>query len=117
MAVFLLMWRLKHSHVRTPIFGLDFYGTELLGNGTKGLKVLVLTDGEPNCDVERETITDYPAKWLSQDINTYVFGLPGSSSATDVLDRIAEAGGTGQHFSSDPGDTPEDLGDRILTII
>jgi hypothetical protein len=81
------------------------------------LKVFVLTDGEPNCDVRFDTITDYPEKWLGQGIETYVFGLPGSASAADVLDRIAEAGGTGLHFSSNPEDTPEDLEDNFVACI
>ncbi len=81
------------------------------------LKVFVLTDGEPNCDYDPETITDYPEKWLGKGISTYVFGLPGSSTAVEVLDRIAAAGGTGQHISSDPGDTPEDLRDDVIVTI
>jgi len=82
------------------------------------IKILVLTDGMPNCDGgDPETLTAYPAKWLEEGITTYVFGLPGSSSAAQLLDDIAQAGGSGAHFSTGEGETPDDLRDDILVCV
>jgi len=63
------------------------------------LKILVLTDGMPNCDQDGSAWTSFPARWLDAGIKTYVFGLPGSNEAAGTLDDIAEAGGTGAHIA------------------
>ncbi len=60
-------------------------------------RVVVLTDGEPNCD--NSTLSTIPPMWLAQGIKTYVVGLPGSESAVTVLDDLAMAGGTMQHLT------------------
>ena len=56
--------------------------------------VMLLTDGEPNCDSDMSVVLDLAASWLAQGIQTHVFGLPGSESARAVLDSVAQAGGT-----------------------
>jgi Mg-chelatase subunit ChlD len=56
--------------------------------------VLLLTDGEPNCNSDLGVVTSLAAKWHEQGITTYVFGLPGSEGASAVLDSIAIAGGS-----------------------
>jgi len=76
--------------------------------------VMVLTDGEPNCDTDMGVVEAIAAKWLEHGVATYVFGLPGSEGAADVLDRIAEAGGTETLIV--PG-SPSDLEDGIAAII
>lgn len=58
--------------------------------------VVVITDGDPNCEwdegVARQIVTD----WHTNGINTYVVGLPGTTGAGDsVLNALAMAGGTG----------------------
>ena len=83
----------------------------------KTVKILVLTDGMPNCESEPNALTAYPAKWLEQGITTYVFGLPGSASAAQVLDDIAAAGGSDTHFSTGEGETSDDLRDDILVCV
>lgn len=61
--------------------------------------VMVLTDGEPNCNTDPAMLTELPAKWLERGVKTHVLGLPGSSAAAQLLQSIAEAGGT-EHFVS-----------------
>jgi len=68
--------------------------------------VLLLTDGEPNCNSDLGVVTGLAAKWFDQGIATYVFGLPGSENASAVLDAIASAGGTDVYVA--PG-TPGEL--------
>jgi len=86
---------------------------------TKGLLgqrfiVIVLTDGEPNCDTSMEVVLEMTATWLKHGIPTYVFGLPGSESALGVLDAIAEAGGTETLIV--PGG-PDELADGMGAIL
>jgi hypothetical protein len=76
--------------------------------------VMVLTDGEPNCDTDMVVVEAIAAKWLEHGIATYVLGLPGSEDAAGVLDRIAEAGGTETLLV--PG-SPSELEDDISAII
>lgn len=72
--------------------------------------VVLLTDGEPNCDTDIETVTRWPEEWLAQGIPTYVFGLPGSDSASSVLDAIARAGGTAAHVApGSPGELEQGM--------
>jgi len=62
-------------------------------------RVILVTDGEPTCDDDTTQIVSYPTKWSEQGIETHVIGLPGASGATELLDAIAEAGGTGAHVA------------------
>jgi hypothetical protein len=61
--------------------------------------VVVITDGEPNCDGNNALLTALPSKWHELGVATVVLGLPGSSQAEALLDAIAEAGGTHTHQS------------------
>jgi hypothetical protein len=63
------------------------------------MRVLLVTDGEPTCEDDLEAIVAFPAKWFEMGIETLVIGLPGSELAHELLDAIAEAGGTEQHSS------------------
>jgi Mg-chelatase subunit ChlD len=62
-------------------------------------RVVLLTDGEPNCDGDATLLTELPAKWHERGVETVVLGLPGSHEAAALLDAIAEAGGTHAHQS------------------
>lgn len=75
--------------------------------------VMVLTDGEPNCDTDPALLSELPAKWLERGVKTHVLGLPGSDAAAHLLQSIAEAGGT-EHFVS-LGSTRE-LEDEVLYL-
>src|SRR5690606_25866843 len=76
----------------------------LIGAQERGLlkerrRVILVTDGEPTCQDDQNAIVSFPAKWLEMGIETHVIGLPGSEQAHDLLDHIARAGGTEEHFS------------------
>jgi Mg-chelatase subunit ChlD len=66
-------------------------------------KIIVITDGEPNCAVSEGDaaglLTELPAKWHDMGIKTFVFGLPGSDKAEVLLNDIARAGGTDEYFA------------------
>lgn len=68
--------------------------------------VIVLTDGEPNCETDAALLTMLPAYWNEKGVKTHVLGLPGSDQAADLLNAIANAGGTGEFVSL--GNVPAD---------
>jgi Mg-chelatase subunit ChlD len=76
--------------------------------------VLVITDGEPTCDDDPEAFERYPAAWLARGIPTHVMGLPGSGAAAELLDRVARAGGTGQHTQIG---TPDQLQTGVAALL
>lgn len=57
-------------------------------------RVVIVTDGMPNCGVDERTLPVLPAEWQRLGIETRVMGLPGSQGALDLMDRIAAAGGS-----------------------
>lgn len=57
-------------------------------------RVVVVTDGEPTCSDDTTAILDLTAEWHRVGVETWVMGLPGSGSASALLDAIAAAGGT-----------------------
>lgn len=77
-------------------------------------KIVLMTDGEPNCDYDYEELLSYPQKWLEQGIETHVIGLPGSEDAELLLEQLATAGGTEVLLLSatdDPEQTEDDVED------
>lgn len=78
------------------------------------LIVIVMTDGEPNCNTDNQTVLDQIKKWKDAGIATYVVGLPGASAAANLLNSIAAAGGTDQYI--DPKD-PTELESKLRTVI
>ncbi len=88
-------------------------------------KVVVLTDGEPNCDGDMRLLTEYPAKWARHGIKTYVVGLPGSDVASGLLQSIAAAGQTdtflAERGESDDAyfapDAPEQFGEYMQIVL
>ncbi len=56
--------------------------------------VMLLTDGMPTCDTDMVQVEDMARHWLDHGVPTYVFGLPGSEDASEVLNQISTAGGT-----------------------
>ena len=77
-------------------------------------KVVLMTDGEPNCDYDKSELLYYPQKWLDQGIETHVIGLPGSEDAEQLLEQLATAGGSELLFlptTDDEEQTEEDVED------
>jgi hypothetical protein len=58
------------------------------------LAIVILTDGEPNCDTNPQAVTQQVTQWQQQNIHTHVIGLPGSQMASQFLTSLAMAGGT-----------------------
>jgi len=88
--------------------------TSITAANLKGnTRVVVLTDGEPNCD--NSALMTVPPMWLTKGIKTYVVGLPGSESAVTTLDALATAGGTMQHLTPSDSRTLRHQLANILT--
>jgi hypothetical protein len=67
--------------------------------------VVIITDGRPNCDWDAELATRVVEGWHAAGIRTYVVGLPGIRSDTQViLDDLAASGGTETFIT--PDDAP-----------
>jgi hypothetical protein len=81
---------------------------------TDPLIVLVITDGEPNCGTNAQSVLDQITAWHTAGINTHVVGLPGAQGAASVLNMMATAGGTGMYI--DPTD-PTQLEMRLNSVI
>lgn len=92
-----------------------------------GTAVVVITDGEPNCMWNAGTANQIVTDWLNnQGISTHVIGLPGiggggrgpgplgGGNGAEVLNALAQAGGTDQFI------TPEDpmaLEEQLKSIV
>lgn len=76
-----------------------------LGLLEQRFRVLVVTDGEPNCGTNPESLVSYAARWRELGVETHVLGLPGSEAAASLLDRIASGGGTASYIA--PGNSEE----------
>lgn len=76
--------------------------------------VLIITDGEPTCGDDREHLVSLPAKWRERGIATHVMGLPGSQAAAELLDRIANGGGSGRHTQIG---TPDQLETEVAVLL
>jgi hypothetical protein len=61
--------------------------------------VVILTDGAPTCDTVQADILAPVQDMFSRGIKTYAIGLPGSTGAANLLNAIANAGGTGTYLS------------------
>jgi hypothetical protein len=70
------------------------------GMRTGVTSVVVITDGDPNCQWDANTARQIVADWKTQGISTYVIGLPGTTGAGDaVLNDLAVTGGTMQYIA------------------
>jgi hypothetical protein len=81
---------------------------------TGATAVLVMTDGEPNCQTVNADVISAVTKWNTNGIKTYVVGLPGSTEASAFLTQVAVAGGTTDFISPDD---PSALQTEISTIV
>lgn len=74
----------------------------------KRFRVVVITDGEPTCGDDPEEIVSIANGWRDRGVEVRVMGLPGSSRAAALLNRIAgaelfEDPNTGEIIIPDPG--------------
>jgi hypothetical protein len=77
-------------------------------------RVVIVTDGEPNCGVDVTQLPLLPAEWNRLGVETRVMGLPGSQGALDLMDQIAAAGGSGKCISLG---TPQQMADQMQAAL
>lgn len=78
--------------------------------------VVVITDGDPNCQWDQATALQIVTDWQAKGINTYVIGLPGTTGAGEaVLTQLAMAGGTTQYITPNDSKALEDKLREIAT--
>ena len=101
-----MQWRLPMAN-GTPLEGGVTRGAEALAAATlEGpVAVIVITDGEPNCDTNVGNVLNQVTTWKNAGIPTHVIGLPGAQEAADVLNMVAMAGGTDKYV--DPANVME----------
>ena len=58
--------------------------------------VMLITDGDPNCNDDVNTTTNAAAALFAAGVKTFVIGMTGATTAN--LARFAQAGGTGSHY-------------------
>jgi len=68
---------------------------------TGATAVVLITDGEPNCQWDEAAANATIARWLSEkNIKTYVVGLPGVGGfGGPILDALAASGGTAPYLT------------------
>jgi hypothetical protein len=76
--------------------------------------VVIITDGEPNCMTNTTNVLSQVTMWHAAGIDTHVVGLPGAQGAADLLNMIAQAGGTKNYI--DPKD-PKELEMRLASVL
>jgi hypothetical protein len=66
--------------------------------------VVVVTDGDPNCEWDQGVSQQIVTDWAAMGIKTYVIGLPGTGMQGDaILTDLAQRGGTDQYITpADP---------------
>jgi hypothetical protein len=81
--------------------GLQQAQTALASGTLTGLtSVVVITDGDPNCEWDAGTSRQIVSDWQAAGISTHVIGLPGLSGEGEaVLNDLAAAGGTGMYIT------------------
>jgi hypothetical protein len=76
--------------------------------------VVIVTDGDPNCEWDQAVAQQIVDGWLTQGIRTYVVGLPGTSGQGDaILTDLATRGGTMRYIT--PAN-PDELASELRNI-
>lgn len=110
-----MQWRLQMAN-GTPLQAGVQRAAEALSAATLDgpVAVILMTDGEPNCNTDVNAVTTQVQMWKDKQIPTYVIGLPGAQEAADILNQIAMIGGTEKYV--DPTNAAE-LEAKIRTIL
>lgn len=85
----------------------EAYFQGLIGPGRR-FRVVVVTDGVPNCGTDPERVVELAQSWAGYGAEIHVIGLPGSIEGAELLDRLANVGGTGEHSSPETQNEAED---------
>jgi len=78
------------------------------------LIVLVMTDGEPNCNTSQNAVLTQIQDWQRAAIQTYVVGLPGATAAATLLNAMAQAGGTDRYVDTS---APQELEAHLREVV
>lgn len=82
------------------------------------LSIVIVTDGQPNCGTDDQAVLSQISAWRQAGYRTYVVGLPGAQGAADLLNAIAQAGGSGNYIDpSDPANLEAELRDIVQDTI
>lgn len=121
---FLAAWRAKSAALypsgATPL-GLAFEHAhaaitaaeqEGLLDAGRRFRVLIVTDGTPNCGTDQDQVIELAAWWKSLGVEIFVIGLPGSHEAAQFLGRLANPvvstnGGSG-YVAPDSGEEAQE---------
>lgn len=102
---------------RTPLKeGLQQAQAAIASSALTGITtVIVITDGDPNCNWDEGVSTQIVTDWNTAGIKTYVLGAPGvGSMGEQILNDLAAAGGTGTYI---PPTDPQALQDKLREIV
>src|SRR5690606_22783562 len=108
---FLAEWdaRVAHPHGGTPLAAAMVEADRAIQDAAAAglleerFRVVIFTDGEPNCGGSLSLLTTLPTAWQTFGVETYVLGLPGSHGAAALLQSIADAGGGVYEQLTTPG--------------
>jgi uncharacterized protein YegL len=110
-----MQWRLAGANGTPLEAGVTRAAEAISANKfTDPLLVIIMTDGEPNCGTDAGRVLTQVQTWKMAGIATHVIGLPGAQGAADLLNNLAQAGGTDKYI--DPAD-PAELETRLRAVI
>jgi hypothetical protein len=85
----------------------------LIGPGRR-FRVVVVTDGEPNCGTDPARVLYLAAAWKALGVEVHAIGLPGSEQATTLLDQLASAGGS---YQAQTPTTPDETAGGVQILV
>lgn len=85
----------------------------LIGGGRR-FRVVVITDGEPNCGTDPERVLFLADSWRSLGVEVHAIGLPGSERAAAFLNELAVAGGS---FAAQTPTTPDETEEDVVVVV
>jgi hypothetical protein len=110
-----MQWRIGMANGTPLQIGVQRGAEALMSTTLDGpVAVIVMTDGEPNCNTDVNAVTQQVQAWKDKGIPTHVIGLPGAQGAANTLNMLAMTGGTDKYV--DPMNTTE-LEAKIRSIL
>ncbi len=85
----------------------------LIGSGRR-FRVVVVTDGEPNCGTDPDRVLFLAGEWQALGVEVHAIGLPGSEQAEALLNELASTGGT---YAAQTPSTPEETTDGVVIVV
>lgn|GEM_PF-2438764 len=85
----------------------------LIGAGRR-FRVVVVTDGEPNCGTDPDRVLFLASQWRTLGVEVHAIGLPGSEQATAFLDQLASTGGS---YEAQTPTTPEETEGGVVIVV